>query len=153
MSNLLDGLATTLQTLIDGMTVSFTASGDSHTSTVKAFAWAPQDLDGHGPWAVIQLPSIQRTAVNAAETQLGSVDWWVSFPVEFYFELTKPAYSQAQAVNTIEAFINAVDADNSLGDPEIIDAKVTQVDLPLIIDDAPRVQINYPTVLELHRIV
>lgn len=150
MSTILDTIAQAIAD-VASTTVTFTASGSSHTSTITAYRWAPKDLDL--PCAVVEMPTIARVAPEAAESQLGSDDWLIEFPVVFYFELDDPVFAQEQAVNTVEAFIQAIDADGNLGMATVIDTKVIESGPPELIVDQQRAQIAYPTRVQLLKLV
>ena len=148
MANTLDGLAANVVTVIQALSVGFTVNATSYTSTVKGYSWAPRDLDKI-PAAVVEMPEVERVDVDTPESQLGSFDWRVTFPVVFYFELDEAARGQAQAVNVVEAFIKAIDASPTMGDNAIIDSKVVHAGPPEIIDDEARALIRYPCELRI----
>jgi hypothetical protein len=85
--------------------------------TVRAIRWAPRDT-GSRPAAVVELPSIERTSADEAETQISTRDVILRFPVPFYFDLSDDLeFAQDQAVEVIEAFVDAVDAATNAGQP------------------------------------
>lgn len=108
--------------------------------TVKGILWAPRDTDVR-PAAVVEMPSIDRVAADEGESQIGTRDARLRFPVAFYFDLSEDVtYSQDQAAEVIEAFVDALDAaveagplspQQLSGDVIIVDAK-TSVDPPEI---------------------
>lgn len=141
-------LAVELVALIDGLSVSFTAAGTSHTSTVKGYLWDQPHFD-RLPCAMVRLPEISRTGVDEQESQLGSRDFILEFPVDFVVDLSKAEYSQEQLLASVEAFINAVDADSPpLADNSVIDCKVTAVGRPEQLEGS-RSLLVYPTTVEL----
>jgi hypothetical protein len=114
--------------------------------------WAPASI-GVLPAGVIEMPTIARTSPGQAESQLGSNDWTLTFPVTLYFELDEATAAQTQATETVEAFIKAIDDDPSLGDPSIIeDAKVILA-APSILDDDARAMIAYDCELQIVKLV
>lgn len=104
-STVTDPIAEALKTIIEGITIA--------GKPVKTYKWPPQDLDRR-PAAVIELPEIRRTEPDTAEDHLAENDWNYVLPVMFYFDLEDVAFSHAAAVETIESFIKAVDADQDL---------------------------------------
>lgn len=97
-------------------------SGLANDATVKGILWAPRDTDVR-PAAVVEMPGIERTAADEAESQLGTRDVRLSFPVAFYFDLSEDvAYSQSQAVEVCEAYVDAIDAAKEPGQPLATDA-------------------------------
>lgn len=126
------------QALVD---VAAGLSGLANDATVKGILWAPRDTDVR-PAAVVEMPGIERVNADEAESQMGTRDARLSFPVAFYFDLSEDvAFSQAQAVEVVEAFVDAIDAATNAGQPLapdalgagviVIDAK-TSVDPPEI---------------------
>jgi hypothetical protein len=143
-------IAAALGRLIDDLAVEFEHDGRRHTATVRAHQWGPKKFRGPGPWAVVQLPAIDRTGLEEPESQVGTEDWDLEFPVVFYFELTgAPEFVQEQAIAVIEAFIAAVDSDPLLSSAEIPagqieEAKVTAAGPPELDVDQQRPLLVYP---------
>jgi hypothetical protein len=102
---------------------------ESDDSPVKAYKWAANPGAGFDsvPAAVVQIPKIQRTKIDEAERQLGSLDLNLRFEVFFVFDASDVTYTMPQSVATVAAFIDAIDADITLsGSAE--EAKVTEAD-------------------------
>ena len=150
----LDDLAQTLVDTIDGLSVTFT-DGDStdHTVTVKGYKWAPRDLDGTGPWGVVEMPAVERIGLDEAETQLGTDDWTVEFPVVFYCALDEARYAQAQIVAVVEEWIAAIDSNPFAADASVDDITVIDAGPPEIDPDAARPLVIYPTTVQLLKFV
>lgn len=113
-STVLDPVAVALETKI-------TALG------ITAYKWSRRDIAP--PCGVVELPTTRRTDLDVREDHMGQNDWWVEYPVAFYRELDEPATAQAALVETIEAFILAIDADQDLtngGSPVVQEAKVVE---------------------------
>jgi len=92
-------------------------SGLTGGATVKGIVWAPRDTDVR-PAAVVEMPGIERVAADEAESQIGTRDVRLTYPVAFYFDLSEDVVlSQTQAVEVVEAFIDAVDASTNAGQP------------------------------------
>lgn len=146
-STIVSPLAATLQAMLEDLDV---------TPTLKGYRWDPGLLD-QVPAAVVGLPTIDRTEADGAESQLGSYDWLLRFPVVFYFDLpgdgSAAVATQEQAAATVEAWIRAVDAIPDLGDPTVADAKVISAGPPEPVEEAPRALLEFPTVLELLKFV
>ena len=103
------------------------------------------------PAGVCGLPKIQRTDADGGESQLGTYDWTIELPVMFLFDLYDTTTAQAQALQTVEAFIKAVDTGSlSTSDPQIVDAKVTSSDPGELIDEA-RPMLSYDCRLQILR--
>lgn len=131
-STVIDPIAAGIKTVAAAVT----ATG---SVTVKAFKWAPNAGDTDRlPAAVVYTPRLQRTAVgpDIPETQLGTRDLLLDFPVHFYFDADDREFAAAQIAEVIEGFINAIDASlhvgNGLNLTEAEDAKVTEADEPIV---------------------
>lgn len=147
-------LADSLIDLIEGLTVSFTANGTAHTSTIKGYRWLKKEYD-QLPAAVVELPAIDRTGIDEGESQIGTRDFLVRFPIDFLFDLDDAVYAQEQAIATVEAFIDAVDdaagpwSPPPLGDSTIQDMKVVEAGDPSFETDQNRAYLVFPTVVEV----
>jgi|SRR5215212_1257635 len=125
----LDAPADELKALISGL------------AGFSAEKWEPQILSP--PCGTVSVPSVRRTGPDEAESQLGSDDWYAEYTVSLYFDLKKAQSAQQQMVDAATAFVQAVDADPSLGGT-VLDAGVTGVD-PVIADG--RTRANRPLVV------
>jgi hypothetical protein len=138
MGATLDSINTTaaaLKTIINGLSVQFTADGQTHTVAVKGYRWQPPDLDLL-PAAVIELPSIDRGELDEGESELGARDLTLEFAVEFICDMTSaPEYVQAQALAIVCDFIDAVDVDGLDADAGVWDVKVTRAERPDLAED------------------
>ncbi len=112
------------------------------------YKWARLDYDL--PAGVVELPTVSRVQENS---QLGSEDWMMDFPVVLYFDLSDAAFSQEQAAEMVEAFIAAVDANPSLGSPTIVDDAVVTSATPSFETDTARPMVAYTCTLELNKLV
>jgi hypothetical protein len=130
-STILDPIATALKSTIETI-----------SPTVKVHKWVLRDTDAR-PAAVIELPTVNRTEPDAIEDHLGENDWRSEWPVTFYFDFGDPAFGQAQALEVIEKFISAVDADQDLGST-VQEAKVVTVGPPQIEEGYARPMLMYP---------
>lgn len=130
-STVFDPIAQGLADLISGIALS---GGD----TIKGIKWAPGETDTR-PAGVIGMPTNERNRPEGPrgdkESQVGRTDWFVEFPVKFYFDRDPLARSQAQATEAAEAFIKAIDAAcevggalNTLSGVMVHDAKVTSAE-------------------------
>lgn len=87
--------------------------------------WAQPGLRfGAAGAAEIEIPDIDRTPLERSESQLGSNDWDLEFPVAIWVNLTEAEISQKRLVALVEAWIAAVDADIHLGGL-VLEARVT----------------------------
>lgn len=91
--------------------------GLANGATVKGIRWAPRDTDTR-PAAVVEMPAIERVAADERESQIGTRDVRLTFPVAFYFDLGEdPAFGQEQAVEVVAGYIDAIDAATNDGQP------------------------------------
>lgn len=93
---------------------------------VKAYTWQT-GMSGIGalPAAIVDAPTIERTEVEQAESQLGSNDWTMTFPVYIFVDLKVAKTAASRIVEIVEAFVKAIDAGGlTVSDPSIIEAKV-----------------------------
>lgn len=128
-STILDPVGTLIASVISGLSV---------TPTVKAY-WPDPGYAGLDavPAGVVGSPGIDRQDVQERESQLGTNDWTITYPVSFFFDLGDTATAQAQATQTVEAFIKAIDtATLSVSDATIEDAKVVSATPDEIADSA-----------------
>ena len=89
------------------------------------------------PAAIVGPPIVERTDVEGGESQLGSYDWRMEFPVTFLFDLGDSNTAQAQALDSVEKFVTSLDlATLSVADPSIVDAKVTRSEPGEVVDSA-----------------
>lgn len=106
------------------------------------------------PCAVVEIPDVDLSDVEEAESQLGADDWRLEYPVNLYFALREADIAQARAVDALEAFILAVKADPTLGGTAEIDAKVVSASVSYdeVSDQAnPRLVIE--TIVRVWRLV
>lgn len=115
-----------------------------------AVRWAPSDISP--PAAVIELPSFERTGVDESEDHFGQRDWTLNFPVIFYFDLATAQADQDRAVDVVEAFVLAIDADNGLANL-CQEAKVVDGSEPEFPADDARALIRWPTVVSVLKFV
>lgn len=118
---------------------------------VKGYRWAPRELDKPTA-AVVELPTVERSALDGPEDHLGQKDWKPGFSVVFYFPLDTAQSSQDDAVDVVEAFVLAIDADPSLGN-RCQEAKAVEVGTPEFLDDESRPEIRWPVRVEILKFV
>jgi hypothetical protein len=118
---------------------------------VKGYRWPPREL-AKLPAAVVELPGVERTPVDAPEDHLGQRDWKPSFPVIFYFDLSAAESSQDEAVEIVEAFIAAIDEDPSLGGL-CQEAKAVEAAFAEYVEDEARPVIRWPVRVEILKFV
>jgi hypothetical protein len=129
-------------TILDPIADGLVAVIGTISPTVKAKKWLIRDTDAR-PAAVIELPTVSRTEPDAAEDHLSQYDWRSEWPVSFYFDFTDATFGQAQALEVIEQFIAAVDADPDLGGT-VQEAKAISAGPPEIEEGAARPMLVYP---------
>lgn len=115
------------------------------------YRWAPREFE-NTPAGVVELPSVARSGLDAPEDHLGQRDWKPTFDAVFYFDLDVAKPSQDEAVDAIEAFILAIDADPSLGGL-CQEAKAVEAPPPEFIEDADRPQIRWAVRVEILKFV
>jgi hypothetical protein len=130
-------------TVLDPIADGIVAVVQTLSPTVKARKWVVRDTDAR-PAAVVELPTVNRTDVDANEDHLGEYDWRSEWPVSFYFDFTDTAFGQAQALEVVEKFVSAIDADPTLGGT-VQEAKVVTAGPPQIEEGYARPMLVYPT--------
>jgi hypothetical protein len=109
--------------------------------TMNAYKWDPGFAGISPPCGVVGVPSAERTPPGEGEESIGANDWSLEFPVQLFFDLADPVLTQSQAVEAMEAFIVAIDADQTLGNLLLRggEARVVRVEEPeeLITNDRP----------------
>lgn len=143
-------VATLIANVIAGLSVTFPGG----SASVKAYTWDP-GMDGFDalPAGVVGVPDIRRVSVDSPESQIGSRDWRMTYPVTFVFDLDVAALAQDRVVDCVEAFIKAIDTDTlQASDGSIIDAKVIAARPNVVMTDA-RPLLAYDCELELLKLV
>jgi hypothetical protein len=145
-STTLEPLAQLVKTVLDGLTWS---------QGLKVYAHDPgyAGMDSL-PCAVLSVPTIRRTSIDAPEGQLYTNDWFISMPIDLYFDLDDATATSIVAIEYVETLIKGIDAgglqqaDPTLvEDPKIVDAE------PVEIVDTKRPMLKYECALELLKIV
>lgn len=141
-STIIDEVAAALQAKLAALTVQGQA--------VKAHKWAPRGFD-QLPAAVIEAPKLTRGDLEAAESELSRTDWLLDFPITLYVELDNAETAQAAAVDFLEAFTLAIDADAGLSLAGVLEARLTAAE-PVVIEDQTRALYAYETTVEVLRL-
>jgi hypothetical protein len=142
----LDPLAGALVDLLEALDVS---------EQVKGYKWEP-GMTGFDrlPAAVVGIPSVQRVGVDEPESQLGSRDWFVSYPVDVYVRLDNSPAAAALAVEIVEALIVSIDTESlQAADGTVLDAKVTQSEPVLDLTDTAQPLLRYDCTVEIFKLV
>lgn len=105
-------------------------------SPIKAYVWAPGDLDAL-PAFVVEPPSGARTDPDEAESQLFTNDWDLDFTCTFYTDLEEAVAAQDRLVELVELYVRAIDSDEQLGGL-CNSAKVTHFEKPAELQDTAR---------------
>ena len=149
----IDTLADTLRSAAAGLAVSYVdRAGTTVSAPVKAYKWAPRDLDGSGPWAVVEVPTIERIGPDDRESQVGTKDWVIRFPVVWYAPLDDAYNAQALVVAALEAWTVAIDEDPTT-DPTIDHVGIDSVDQPELIEDQARPLLALQTTVLIRKFV
>jgi hypothetical protein len=113
-------------------------------------AWTRGELSP--PCGEIELPAGDRTGPEESESQLGSNDWRLELDVTIWFDLTDVSIAAARLVDTLEAFVRAVDADRTLGLVGVLDASVTGWE-PVFLTDQTRPLVGAETTVAVWALV
>ena len=116
---------------------------------LREHLWEPKDLKP--PAGTVGVPAISRTKPDEAESQLGSVDWELDYTVSLYFDLASVAQAQQSMVDAVDDFIDAIDADPSLGGT-VLEASVTEA-IPFVEKDRRRPLVGYEVTVSVVRLV
>lgn len=116
-SSLIQPVADVLKTTLEGLSLS---------PVLKVHVWARGDLT-RVPAAEIELPTITRVLPDEAESQIGTYDWRMDWPVTIYYDLREPKVAQERLADALEKWIAAVDANPGLTGLAL-DAKVTSAE-------------------------
>lgn len=144
-STILEPLATAVATLLGNLSV---------TPTLKAYAHDPgySGLDSI-PCAVVGIPTLGRVGLDESESQLGSRDWFVTFPVTLYFDADVATDVAKRAIEYVEKFIVSIDTESlQAADGTVLDSKVTRCE-PVEIVDTHRPLLAYECDLEIWKLV
>lgn len=147
-STTLDPLSTAVANAIATVNLSLGAG------TLKAYAHDPgyAGLDTL-PCAVVGVPTIGRVGTDESESQLGTRDWFISYPVSLYFDLADATFTSRQAAEAVEAFIKLIDTESlQAADGTVLDAKVTEC-VPTEHVDPSRPMLVYECTLEIWKLV
>jgi hypothetical protein len=120
------------------------------TPAVTVYRWAPAHL-GNVPAVVIDVPTLRRHDLDAAERELGSDDWFMTFPVSLHVDLKVPDRDQARIVELLEAVIAAIDANRTLGIATVDDTKVITGSPIQDLSDEQRPLLTYDCEVEVWR--
>lgn len=131
----------TASTVVSPIAVKIAAIADA-VDDVTAYSSDPgmAGLEGN-PAIVVGIPTIDRGDLDS-DPQLGSRGWVLNYPVTVYCDLDVISDSLALLVNTTEAFIKAVDADDQLTGSAIA-ARVTGAEPGLDVSDTARPRVFY----------
>ena len=127
--------------VITPIAVKIAALADALAS-VTAYSSDPgmAGLEGN-PAVVVGIPTVDRGDLDS-DPQLGSRGWVLNYPVTVYCDLDVIADSLTLLVDTTEAFVRAIDADDQLTGSAIA-ARVTNCEPGLDVSDTARPRIFY----------
>ena len=143
-STILKPLAQSLVDLADGITL-------TNGVEVTGYLWERKDFASL-PAVAVEPPDGRRRGIDEGESQLGSDDWFPEYHVSLYVDLDDAVVAQEQMLELLEAYIAAVDADPSLGDAEVLDAKVTRWE-KFTRTTAKRTLAGYDVTVSVYRLV
>ena len=125
--------------------------GKAEELGAKGYLWAPRELSSL-PAAVVELPSVERTPVDAPEDHLGQKDWRPTFQMVFYFDLETAQSSQDKAVELVEALVLAIDEDPTLGGL-CQEAKAVEAEPPEFVEDESRPVIRWSVRVQILKFI
>lgn len=99
------------------------------------------------PAVIVGLPTLDMTEPDEAEDHIGGTDRRYDFPVDVVVDLDDVYEAHLLAVQLAECFTAALaESQTSFDDPgfDVLEAKVTRWDEPVIVEDAARPQYRYP---------
>jgi hypothetical protein len=143
----LDDVADKIVAELDGLT--FTDGGGT-TATCKSYKWNPRAYD-QLPVGTVGMPEVRRVGPDEAESQLGSDDWFLDYPVELAVALEEAVYAQATAISFLDAFIAAIDANQTLTST-VLDAKVVEA-IPFAEEDRNRPILGFECTVRVWKLV
>ena len=143
-SDIITPLAEQVAEFITAMT------GVSTGHQVTGYVWERKAYDAKLPVGVVGLPIIRRTQPGDRESEIGLDDWGFEFPVGLLFEYDESVAVQQLAVEVVEKFISAVDADPALGTANG-DGNVIVYDDSSVVEAEPEVYLEQPRALLIYR--
>jgi hypothetical protein len=117
---------------------------------VKAYATPPPMLEGHGPFAVVEFPTLHRRQLNDGETEIGSNDWFPTYPVVLYVDLKVARRDSERVIALVEQFVLAIDANPGLNNDTVDDSVVTTSD-PFIYVENKRPFLAYECEVQVYK--
>lgn len=146
-STILDPIAETISGFISDLTL-------TDGTAVHGEKWEPgtAGIDSL-PAGIVGIPSIDRTSPGDVEPQLGSDAWTMEYEVVLCVDLAEAKFAQAQAVELVELFIDSVDDDPSLGDPQVVSDAVVERAEPEVVADERRPMLTYRCRLLVEKLV
>ena len=142
----LDPLADDLVALVEALNTS---------QTVKGYKWEP-GMTGFDalPACVVGLPSVGRVGVDEPESQLGTRDWFIDYPLDLYFRLDHSGDASALAVEVVDALVVSVDTESlQAADGTVLDAKLVSAEPVLDLTDQAQPLLRYETTLRVWKLV
>jgi hypothetical protein len=85
---------------------------------VKGYLWERSDFD-HIPAVVVEPPDGTRRDIDEGESQLSTTDWLLDYTVRLYVDFDEFVRASEQMTELLEAFVQAIDSDPSLGRDEL----------------------------------
>lgn len=129
-------------------------AGDQVDLVKKAYARDP-GMAGMTqlPALVVGFPTLRRQGVEEPESEVGSNDWRLSYPVSLFFDLHKAEVTAERILEALEQLVEAIDnPDTWEADQSIIDWALTVAE-PVEILDESRSLMSYECRVELLKLV
>jgi hypothetical protein len=96
---------------------------------LKVYDHSPRDLD-ELPAVEMLLPYIRRVGLDEADSELGSSDWILEYPLRLHVALDDPETAADDALALVGQIVGVVDANPTLGvvDGTVADARILEAD-------------------------
>lgn len=121
-----------------------------HVDGFTGVLWERRAFDSPRP-AAVGVPTFRRRQPDEAESQLGSTDWALEYPISFYLSFENATADQGRMVTALQQFGAAIDADPSL-DGTVFDSAITE-GVPFVEQDNDRPQGGYQVTVAALKLV
>lgn len=115
-----------------------------------AYLWERENFD-RLPAVAVGVPAFKRHGPDEAESQLGTLDWEIEYPISFYVDLANATDDQQRMVDGLQAIAVALDADPTLGDT-VFDSGITEA-TPFVEEERARPLAGYQVTVAALKLV
>lgn len=102
---------------------------------LKVYDYEPRDLDTLPALTIDGPTDFARAETDEPESQLGSIDWRLTYTVRIYVPLGDPETAAAESRSILGQAIAAIDADRNLGGEADIDASMVEGSRELVAEE------------------